>query len=116
MTSETPGSMTENLPKGAETELTWRLATDWKIEARVSHLESRIDRVDITPLAVIPPGLVVGNELSFAPRRQGHLGIACTADASGLLVTPRVDGFYQARTFSTPRIQLRSRSSAARRC
>jgi len=85
--------------KGAEAELTWRLATYWNIEASIGHLESRIDRLDITPLAVIPPGLRVGNELPFAPRWQGHLGIAYTAHAASLSITPRVDASYQTRTF-----------------
>src|SRR5437879_4476420 len=85
--------------KGAEAELTWLLATYWNIEASIGHLESRIDRLDITPLAVIPPGLRVGNELPFAPRWQGHLGIAYTAHAASLSITPRVDASYQTRTF-----------------
>jgi len=97
--------------KGAEAELTWLLATDWNVEASLGHLESRIDRLDITPLAVIPPGLRVGNELPFAPRWQGHLGIAYTAHAASLDITPRVDASYQTRTFfdatDTPEIAQR---------
>ena len=85
--------------KGAEAELTWLLATHWNIEASIGHLESRINRLDITPLAVIPPGLRVGNELPFAPRWQAHLGIAYTAHAASLSITPRVDASYQTRTF-----------------
>ena len=85
--------------KGAEAELTWLLATHWNIEASIGHLESRINRLDITPLAVIPPGLRVGNELPFAPRWQAHLGIAYTAHAASLSITPRVDAAYQTRTF-----------------
>jgi iron complex outermembrane receptor protein len=84
--------------KGAEAELTWVPARDWNIDASVGHLESRIDRLDITPLAVIPPGLQVGNELPFAPRWQGHLGLAYTAHVASLELTPRVDASYQSRT------------------
>jgi len=85
--------------KGAEAELTWVPAVDWNIEASVGHLESRIDRLDISPLAVIPPGLVVGNALPYAPRWQGHLGLAYTAHFASLQLTPRVDSSYQSRTF-----------------
>jgi iron complex outermembrane receptor protein len=85
--------------KGAEAELTWVPATDWNVEMSVGHLESRIDRLDITPLAVIPPGLQVGNELPFAPRWQGHAGIAYTVHASSIAITPRVDASYQSKTF-----------------
>jgi iron complex outermembrane receptor protein len=94
--------------KGAEAELTWVPASGWNVEASVGHLESRIDRLDITPLAVIPPGLRVGNELPFAPRWQGHVGLAYTISTSNLDITPRVDGSYQSETFfdatNTPEI------------
>jgi len=85
--------------KGAEAEVTWAPTLDWTVEASLGHLESRIDRLDITPLAVIPPGLQVGNQLPFAPRWQGHLGVAYTAHAYGLRATPRVDASYQSATF-----------------
>jgi iron complex outermembrane recepter protein len=94
--------------KGAEAELTWIPMTDWNIEASVGHLESSIDRLDITPLAVIPPGLRVGNELPFAPRWQGHVGLAYTAHTGSLEITPRLNASYQSRTFfdatNTPEI------------
>ena len=94
--------------KGAEIELTWLPATDWSVEASVGHLESRIDRLDITPLAVIPPDLRVGNELPFAPRWQGHVGLAYTAHTGPVDITPRVDASYQSKTFfdatNTPQI------------
>jgi iron complex outermembrane receptor protein len=94
--------------KGAEAELTWVPTSNWNLEATVGHLESRIDRLDITPLAVIPPGLVVGNALPFAPRWQGHVGMAYTAHLATLQLTPRIDGSYQSRTFfdatNTPEI------------
>jgi iron complex outermembrane receptor protein len=94
--------------KGAEAELTWAPTLDWNIEASVGHLESTIDRLDITPLAVIPPGLQVGNQLPFAPRWQAHMGIAYTAHAGFLSLMPRIDASYQSRTFfdatNTPEI------------
>ena len=65
--------------KGAEAELTWAPTMSWNFEASIGHLESSIDRLDINPLAVIPPGLQVGNLLPFAPRWQGHFGMAYTA-------------------------------------
>jgi iron complex outermembrane receptor protein len=94
--------------KGAEAEVTWAPTREWNIEASIGHLESSIDRLDITPLAVIPPGLKVGNALPFAPRWQGHLGVAYTAHVATLQLTPRVDASYQSRTFfdatNTPEI------------
>jgi iron complex outermembrane receptor protein len=94
--------------KGAEAELTWAPTMDWNIEASLGHLESSIDRLDINPLAVIPPGLRTGNALPFAPRWQGHLGIAYTAHAAAFKFTPRVDASYQNRTYfdatNTPQI------------
>jgi iron complex outermembrane receptor protein len=85
--------------KGAEAELTWVPTNEWSIEASVGHLESRVDRLDITPLAVIPPGLQVGNALPFAPRWQGHLGMGYTARVATLQFIPRVDASYQSRTY-----------------
>jgi len=94
--------------KGAEAELTWAPTMDWSIETSIGHLESSIDRLDINPLAVIPPGLRAGNALPFAPRWQGHLGIAYTVHGGSLQFTPRVDASYQSRTFfdatNTPEI------------
>src|ERR1700761_4065157 len=83
----------------AEAELTWASTLDWTLEANVGHLESSIDRLDINPLAVIPPGLQVGNAVPFAPRWQAHAGIAYNAHAAGLHLTPRVDTSYQTRTY-----------------
>ncbi len=48
---------------------------------------------------IIPPGLVEGNRLPFAPEWQGHVGIEYTAHAGSLLITPRVDASYQDTTF-----------------
>jgi len=94
--------------KGAEVELTWAPTKDWNFEASLAHLRSSIDRLDISPLAVIPPNLRVGNALPFAPRWQGHLGVAYTAHALSLRITPRVDASLQSQTFfdatNTPEI------------
>jgi iron complex outermembrane receptor protein len=85
--------------KGAEAELTWLPIADWSVDASVGHLESRIVRLDITPFAVIPADLKFGKELPFAPRWQGHLGVAYTARLASVEITPRVDASYQSRTF-----------------
>jgi hypothetical protein len=79
--------------------LTWAPTVNWTLEASIGHLESSIDRLDINPLAVIPPGLQVGNSLPFAPRWQAHTGIAYTANFAALQFTPRVDASYQSRIF-----------------
>ena len=64
---------------GAEAEFTWaptdRSAAStraWVTSTRRSTASSNI------PLAVLPPGLVEGNFLPFAPEWQAHLGIAYT--------------------------------------
>jgi len=94
--------------KGAEVELTWAPTKDWNFEASLAHLRSSIERLDISPLAVIPPNLRVGNALPFAPRWQVHLGVAYTAHALSLRITPRVDASLQSQTFfdatNTPEI------------
>jgi len=77
----------------------WAPTVDWSIEGSIGHLESSIDRLDISPLAVIPPGLRVGNQLPFAPRWQGHLGVSYTAHLYSLRATPRLDASYQSATF-----------------
>jgi iron complex outermembrane receptor protein len=93
---------------GAELEATWAPTSDWLVDASVGYLDATIDELNIPPLAVVPPGLVVGNALPYAPKYQGHLGIAYTARTSSLEFTPRVDLSYQDRTFfdatNTPEI------------
>src|SRR5205814_8679218 len=80
----------------------------WSFEASLALLRCSIDRLGISPLAVIPPNLRVGNALPFTPRWQGHLGVAYTARALSLRITPRVDASYQSQTFfdatNTPEI------------
>ncbi|MGH8315352.1 MAG: TonB-dependent receptor, partial [Steroidobacterales bacterium] len=93
---------------GAELEATWAPTSAWRVEAGIGYLDAKIDRLDIPPLAVVPPGLVVGNRLPYAPKYQGHFGIQYTAHTSSLELTPRVDVIYQDTTFfdatNTPEI------------
>jgi iron complex outermembrane receptor protein len=84
---------------GAEAELTWQPSPDWLIEASMGYLDATIDELESKPLAIIPPGLVEGNRLPFAPEWQGHVGIAYTARVGGLAIQPRVDASYQDTTY-----------------
>lgn len=84
---------------GAELETTWAPTADLIFDASLGYLDATIDELDIPPLAVVPPGLVVGNVLPYAPKWQGHAGAAYTLHASRLAITPRVDASYQSRTF-----------------
>jgi iron complex outermembrane receptor protein len=79
---------------GAELELTWLPTAALVIEASLGVLDATIDRLDSIPLAVLPPGLVAGNALPFAPERQAHFGLAYDAKAGSLSVTPRLDVSY----------------------
>lgn len=84
---------------GAEVELTWLPLPDLNIEASLGYLDATIDSLDNIPFAVLPPGLVEGNALPYAPELQGHFGIAYTAHAGGWEIVPRVDVSYQDETF-----------------
>ncbi len=84
---------------GAEVELTWLPLPDLNIEASLGDLDATIDSLDNIPFAVLPPGLVEGNALPYAPELQGHFGIAYTAHAGGWEIVPRVDVSYQDETF-----------------
>ncbi|HZF15061.1 MAG TPA: TonB-dependent receptor, partial [Steroidobacteraceae bacterium] len=90
---------------GAELEATWAPTSDLRIEASIGYLDATLDElvtpVDANgvPVVVLPPGLVVGNTLPFAPKYQGHFGIAYTAHAGGFDLTPRLDLSYQDTTF-----------------
>jgi iron complex outermembrane receptor protein len=79
---------------GAELELTWLATSALTVEASVGSLDATIDQLDNIPLAVLPPGLLVGNALPFAPDSQAHLGVAYDARPGNLTVTPRVDVSY----------------------
>jgi iron complex outermembrane receptor protein len=93
---------------GAELELTWKPGSDWLIDASMGYLDATIDELENLPLAIIPPGLVEGNRLPFAPEWQGHVGIEYSAHAGNLVITPRVDASYQDTTYfdatNTPEI------------
>ncbi len=84
---------------GAEAELTWAPSQDFRIEGSVGYLDASIDDLSNIPFAVLPPGLVEGNVLPFAPEWTGHLGLAYTAHAGNLEIEPRLDVSYQAETF-----------------
>ena len=93
---------------GAEVELTWQPVSDLLIEGSVGYLDATIDSLSNIPFAVLPPGLVEGNLLPYAPEWQGHVGIGYTAHAGKLEIAPRIDASYQERTFfdatNTPEI------------
>ncbi len=84
---------------GAEVELTWVPTADLNIEASVGYLDATIDSLSNIPFAVLPPGLVEGNRLPYAPELQGHFGISYTAHAGKVEIVPRVDVSYQGETF-----------------
>jgi iron complex outermembrane receptor protein len=93
---------------GAEAEFTWAATDNLLIDASVGYLDATIDTLSNIPLAVLPPGLVEGNILPFAPEWQTHLGIAYTGHAGSLEITPRVDASFQPTTYfdatNTPEI------------
>ncbi|HTU65290.1 MAG TPA: TonB-dependent receptor [Steroidobacteraceae bacterium] len=93
---------------GAEVELTWAPSEPLLIEASVGYLDATIDDLSNIPFAVLPPGLLEGNRLPFAPEWQGHVGLSYEAHAGAFDIVPRVDVSYQARTFfdatNTPEI------------
>ena len=93
---------------GAEAELTWAATENLLIDASVGYLDATIDSLSNIPLAILPPGLVEGNFLPYAPEWQTHLGIAYTGHAGALEIKPRVDASFQPTTFfdatNTPEI------------
>jgi iron complex outermembrane recepter protein len=84
---------------GAEAELTWAPAEPVLIDASAGFLDAKIDDLSNIPFAVLPPGLVEGNRLPFAPEWTYHLGLQYTAHAGALEIVPRIDASYQAETF-----------------
>ena len=84
---------------GGELELTWKPIEPLMIESSVGYLDATIDELSTIPFAVLPPGLVVGNRLPYAPEWQAHLGVGYTAHAGKVEIVPRVDASYQAQTF-----------------
>ncbi len=93
---------------GAELEFTWAPTVDWYVEASVGYLDSTIDELDNIPFAILPPGLVEGNVLPFAPEWQWHVGATYDLHLGEIVVTPRVDVSYLDRTYfdaiNTPEI------------
>jgi iron complex outermembrane receptor protein len=93
---------------GAEVELTWAPTTEWVIEGSVGYLDAQIDELNAKPLLILPPGLVAGNALPFAPEWQGHVGVSYAAHVGGFVIAPRVDASYQDTTYfdaiNTPEI------------
>jgi iron complex outermembrane recepter protein len=84
---------------GAEIELTWAPMQDLLIEGSVGYLDASIDSLSNIPFAVLPPGLVEGNALPYAPEWQGHVGLGYTFHAGKMEIVPRVDASYQSETF-----------------
>jgi iron complex outermembrane recepter protein len=84
---------------GAELELTWLPIEALSLEASLGYLDATIDDLSNIPFAVLPPGLVEGNLLPYAPEWQGHIGIGYTVRAGGIEIVPRVDASYQSETF-----------------
>jgi iron complex outermembrane receptor protein len=84
---------------GAEAEFTWAATDNLLIDASVGYLDATIDSLSNIPLAILPPGLIEGNFLPYAPEWQTHLGIAYTAHAGSLEIKPRVDASFQPTTF-----------------
>ncbi len=84
---------------GAEVELTWKPTDPLIIESSVGYLDATIDELESIPFAVLPPGLVVGNRLPYAPEWQAHVGVGYTAHAGKVEIVPRIDASYQAQTF-----------------
>jgi iron complex outermembrane receptor protein len=93
---------------GAEVELTWAPTDAFRLDGSLGYLDATIDSLTNIPLAVLPPGLVEGNYLPYAPEWQAHLGMSYEARLGGLTVTPRVDATYQSTTYfdatNTPEI------------
>jgi iron complex outermembrane receptor protein len=93
---------------GAEAELTWAPTEGLRIDGSVGWLDATVDNLASIPLAVLPPGLVEGNFLPFAPEWQAHLGLAYTGHLGSITIVPRVDASHQSTTYfdatNTPEI------------
>ena len=93
---------------GAEVEITWAPNDAWRIDGSAGYLDATIDTLTNIPLAVLPPGLVEGNFLPYAPEWQVHLGISYEGQIGGITIAPRVDTSYQTTTYfdatNTPEI------------
>jgi iron complex outermembrane receptor protein len=84
---------------GAELEVAWAATADFRVDGSIGYLDATIDRLDNIPQAILPPGLVVGNALPFAPDLQANVGAAYTLHIGAYNLRPRVDVIHQSRTF-----------------
>ena len=83
---------------GAELELTWVPLDALVVEGGVGYLDAKIEEVDVLINAVT--GVSTDNELPFTPSWQANLGVGYRIGlGNGWRITPRVDGFYQGRTW-----------------
>ncbi|HEY7673477.1 MAG TPA: TonB-dependent receptor [Gammaproteobacteria bacterium] len=93
---------------GAELEATWVPTEALIIEASIGVLDAALENLDNVPAGILPPGLVVGNALPFAPDQQAHFGIGYDARPGNLVLTPRLDVAFTDRMFfdatNTPEI------------
>jgi iron complex outermembrane receptor protein len=98
---------------GGEIEWNWALGGGWSFDGGVGYLETSIDKlvVIIDPVTGLnaASGINVGNKLPFSPKWQGNAGVSYDAALPGdWSVQPRVDVFYQDKTFfdalNTPQI------------
>src|SRR4029453_2444155 len=76
---------------GGELQLPWSPTESVFVEGSVAYLDATIDDLSNIPFAVLPPGLVEGNFLPYAPELQGHFGIGYTAHAGSWEIVPRAD-------------------------
>jgi iron complex outermembrane receptor protein len=68
------------------------------VQAGIGSLDTSID--ELREIAGTAIGVVVGNALPFSPELQANVGLSYNANlGNGGLVTPRLDVFYQDRTY-----------------
>ena len=93
---------------GAEIEATWVPTDALILEASFGYLDATIDELESVPFGILPPGLVVGNTLPFAPEQQAHIGLGYDARPGNLVLTPRIDVSHTGKMYfdatNTPEI------------
>jgi len=83
---------------GAEIEATWVPNSNWMIKAGLGTLDTSVD--ELREIAGTGIGVSVGNALPFSPELQANIGVNYTTTLrNGATLTPRMDLFYQDRTF-----------------
>ncbi len=83
---------------GGELELTWIPVEALIVEGGVGYLDGEIKEVDTLINAVT--GVSTSNKLPFTPSWQASLGVGYRIIVGDdWRLTPRVDGFYQTRTY-----------------